>query len=70
MDLLICGIKRTISGNYYYKKDTWKSASEVSSEVYKDNISGLIITQRRMRALWMCIVKFLMKSPLFVLHIS
>lgn len=36
-------IKRTISGNYYYKRTLESQYSEVSSEVYKDNIC-LIIT--------------------------
>ena len=35
--------KRTISGNYYYKRTLESQYSEVSSEVYKDNIC-LIIT--------------------------
>lgn len=36
-------IKRTVSGNYYYKRTPESQYSEVSSEVYKDNIC-LIIT--------------------------
>lgn len=35
-------IKRTISGSYYYKRTAESQYSEVSSEVYKDNICLLI----------------------------
>lgn len=38
-------IKRTVDGNYYYKRTSESQYSEVSSEIYKDNIC-LIITQR------------------------
>lgn len=35
-------IKRTINGNYYYKRTPESQYSEVSSEVYKDNICLII----------------------------
>lgn len=35
-------IKRTISGSYYYKRTAESQYSEVSSEIYKDNICLLI----------------------------
>ncbi len=40
-------IKRTINGNYYYKRTPESQYSEVSSEVYKDNICLIIAPTSR-----------------------
>lgn len=42
-------IKRMVSGNYYYKRTPESQYSEVSSEVYKDNICLIITPTSNMR---------------------